>query len=213
MLKKIIKGFIVTGCIVLLPAIWQRSFLFFPQPWILLLVGIVVAIYQPDYNPFDKKPKKADKGTALSVIWAIYLLQLLAIIEAVYFNFPESVKWDIVATVSVVLMVFGVIIRAWSCVTLGNLFSMHIAVQEDHRIVWAGPYKYIRHPSYIGAFLVSVFANSFLHSWLAMALSLVVLPAVYYRRMYYEELFLIKVFGQEYQDYCARVKRVIPGLW
>jgi len=76
----------------------------------------------------------------------------------------------------------------------------------------AGIYSLVRNPLYIGNFLiftglVAVFANI----WAEMVFA-VFLILQYYFIILCEEDFLRKQYGKEYEDYCGRVRRVVPAI-
>ncbi len=48
------------------------------------------------------------------------------------------------------LIVLGIIIRQYSILILGRYFTLSVKVASDQKVVSKGPYKYIRHPSYLG---------------------------------------------------------------
>jgi len=41
----------------------------------------------------------------------------------------------------------GMLLRWWSVLTLDELFTTKVMVQEDQRVVRQGPYRFVRHPS------------------------------------------------------------------
>ena len=213
MLRKIIKGIIVSSAIAILPVMGNVEMYYSPQIWILVAIGLIGSIFQPDYKLIKDKSNNKDKGTEAQIIWSIYISQLFAVLEASYLRFPESVKWDVITTISLVIMVSGLILRTWSIYTLGNYFTMHLAIQKEHRIIRKGPYRYLRHPSYVGAFLTYLGTTVFLHSWFSLIFAAVILSIAWLRRIHYEELLLIEKFGDEYETYCKTAKRAIPGLW
>ncbi|TMK34849.1 MAG: hypothetical protein E6G58_10735 [Actinobacteria bacterium] len=44
----------------------------------------------------------------------------------------------------------GVVLRTWAIVTLGRFFTDDVTIQPGHRVVTAGPYRWVRHPSFTG---------------------------------------------------------------
>ena len=50
----------------------------------------------------------------------------------------------------------GVGMRWWAIRTLGTRFTRELQVAADHELVVAGPYRHVRHPSYLGAILMFV---------------------------------------------------------
>lgn len=213
MTRKIIKGIIVSSSITVLPVLGNIQMFYSPHIWIVFTLGLLASIFQPDYSVMKDKSKARDKGTEIQIIWSVYITQLFAVLEATYLRFPDSVKWDIFTTVSFVVMILGLALRTWSVYTLGNYFTMHLSIQKGHKIIRSGPYKYFRHPSYVGAFLTYIGTSVFLHAWFSLILAAIILPIAWVRRIHHEEELLIEKFGEEYKSYCKSVKRAIPGLW
>ncbi len=88
-----------------------------------------------------------------------------------------------------------------------------MVIQEGHRVVAAGPYRLLRHPSYTGGLVAFLGAGIALDSWLSMlALVLIPLLAVLVR-IHVEEAELAAALGPEYTPYASRTRRLVPGLW
>lgn len=213
MTGKIVKAIIASSAIAILPVMGNVKMYYSPQIWILFAIGIIGSIFQPDYKLIKDKSNTKDKGTEAQIIWSVYISQLLAVLEASYLRYPGSVKWNMITTVSLIIMISGLVLRTWSIHTLGNYFTMHLAIHKEHQIIRKGPYKYLRHPSYVGAFLTYLGTTVFFHSWFSLIVAAVILSAAWLRRMRYEEELLLEKFGEEYKSYCKTAKRVIPGIW
>ncbi|MEW5821315.1 MAG: isoprenylcysteine carboxylmethyltransferase family protein [Cyanobacteriota bacterium] len=213
MIKRFIKAFIVSSIMIILPVLGNLEMLRSPQLLILLIIGIIASIFQPDYRIVVDKSNSRDNNTEIQIIWSVYIILLLTICEATYLRFPESVYWNIFTTVSLIAIILGLVLRSWAIYTLGKFFTMNLSIQNNHRIICTGPYKYLRHPSYLGAFFVYIGIPIFLHSWFSLLVAAVILPMAWFRRIHYEEKMLIEEFGEEYLSYCKSVKRIIPGLW
>jgi len=79
------------------------------------------------------------------------------------------------------------------------------------RLVTGGPYRYSRNPMYLGHLIFLAGLALALRSWLATAVF--VGHAIWFqRRVRSDEKRLALLFGDPYRDYCARVKRWIPGI-
>ena len=213
MVKEIIKGIVVSSTIAVLPVLGNLEMFYSPQIWILFAIGVLASVLQPDYKLVPDKSNTKDKSTEIQIIWSVYITQLLAVLEAAYLRFPESIRWDIYTTVSLGIMILGLVLRTWAIYTLGEYFTMHLAIQQGHKIIRHGPYKYFRHPSYVGAFLTYFGTSVFLHTWFSLIAAAIILPIAWLRRIHYEEELLTEKFGDEYKSYCQSVKRAIPGLW
>ncbi len=213
MSKKIIKAIIVVTVLTILPVLGNIEMLYAAQIWILFALGAFGSILQPDYSLSGDKAKTKDAGTEALIIWSVFITQLLAVLEAAYLRYPESIAWDTVAVATLSIMLIGFALRVWAIRTLGKYFTMHLALQEDHKVIRTGPYKYFRHPSYVGAFMTYMGTTIFLHSWISAIVAAIILPIAWIKRMNHEEEMLLDNFGKEYKDYCKEAKRFIPGVW
>ena len=213
MLKKLAQGIIISLFAVILPVLGNSAILRAGHLWIIFILALLASVFQPGYNPFTITMKPRDRWTGAQIIWSVYLTQLAAILEATYLRYPSSVQWDVVAAVGLVAAVLGLAFRTWSVLTLGNLFTMHLDIQEDHSIIQKGPYRLVRHPSYLGAFVMYMSTVVFLHAWFSLIAAVLVLPAAFTRRIHYEEELLKGEFGDEYELYSRQVKRIIPWIW
>ena len=107
----------------------------------------------------------------------------------------------------------GVVLRTWAIVTLGRFFSYDVTIQPGHRVVTAGPYRWVRHPSYAGG-LVGLLGLGIALGSVAAVLALVLVPLIgVLIRIRYEERTLRSALGSEYTAYAAHTPRLIPGIW
>jgi protein-S-isoprenylcysteine O-methyltransferase Ste14 len=97
---------------------------------------------------------------------------------------------------------------------VNNWFSSTVRIQmdRDQHVVQDGPYRYVRHPGYVGGILMAVSASLILGSlWALIPASIVVLLLVI--RTYLEDTTLQKELPG-YADYTKKVRyRLVPGLW
>lgn len=80
------------------------------------------------------------------------------------------------------------------------------------RIIATGPYAWVRNPMYLGHLIFMTGLAVTFRSWPAVAL-LVFHVVWFHRRVLDDEAHLEALFGSEYRDYKARVKRWLPGLF
>lgn len=154
----------------------------------------------------------ADRGS-LGVLWIVITMAIVAAVALS--GFPKTrlpFSRAALRAVAIVLLVGGIAFRWWAVMTLGKFFTVDVATHADHVLVDTGPFRLVRHPSYTGLLLAFLgFGISF-----GNALSLVVLmtPIVlaFAYRMRVEEKALRKTLGAPYEAYCARTKRLIPGV-
>lgn len=114
--------------------------------------------------------------------------------------------------VGLALMVIGLALRWWAVAVLGSAFTVTVGVQSQQRLVAAGPYRWVRHPSYSGSLLTLVGVALVCANWLALAALLLPLGAYSYR-IYVEEIALSARFGDAYRDYHQSTRRLVPWLF
>ena len=107
----------------------------------------------------------------------------------------------------IVLTGAGYFLFIWSVVARGK-YAVSWAMSKNHKLVTWGPYRYVRHPSYLGYFLM--FSGLFL-IWLNLVaiLPLVAVPG-YVQITVAEEELLIRRFGEEYIRYQKKTGWFFP---
>ncbi len=106
----------------------------------------------------------------------------------------------------------GVALRLWAVLTLGRFFRISVLIQDGHRVVQTGPYRYVRHPSYSG-FLLACIGYGLSTANLASLTAMLVLNLLgFYYRIEAEERALQEGLGDEYRQYMQRTWRLFPGL-
>jgi len=117
-------------------------------------------------------------------------------------------------TLGIIFMVAGIAGRQWAIHTLGPLFTREVRIQEGHTLVTAGPYRFVRHPSYAAGLLSDVGFGLALGNWLSVVAAVVPILAVMVRRIHVEEAALRRGLGiGVYDDYAVGRARLIPGVW
>lgn len=107
---------------------------------------------------------------------------------------------------------FGAIVTLWSVFTFAFIGKGTPApFDPPRRLVVRGPYRYVRNPMLIGAGLALTGAALFYLSLPVLGYTLVFFLAIYLFVLLYEEPTLKRTFGEEYEDYCRRVRRWWPG--
>jgi protein-S-isoprenylcysteine O-methyltransferase Ste14 len=123
-----------------------------------------------------------------------------------------TIDGDAVRWVGVILYAAGGALRIWPVCVLGNRFSGLVAIQPGHTLLTAGIYSVIRHPSYLGLLVNALGWGLAFRSWAGVLLAALLVPLLLARIRSEEEL-LRSQFGAEYDAYCARTSRFIPGVF
>jgi protein-S-isoprenylcysteine O-methyltransferase Ste14 len=83
---------------------------------------------------------------------------------------------------------------------------------EGHELCTAGPYRFFRHPIYLGMDLLAVGTAVWLPNPI-VALGAVLVVIAGDARARAEEKILLVAFGDRYRDYMARARRLIPFVY
>ena len=119
---------------------------------------------------------------------------------------------DVVRYLGLGLLAIGGVLRIWPMFVLGRRFSGLVAIQPGHALVTGGPYRHIRHPSYLGMLLALVGWALLFRSGvglIATGLGVSLLVA----RIESEEALLSSHFGSSYDAYRRRTWRLLPGIY
>jgi protein-S-isoprenylcysteine O-methyltransferase Ste14 len=95
---------------------------------------------------------------------------------------------------------------------LGHRFSGLVAIQPGRELVTSGNYRVIRHPSYLGSLVNSLRWALAFRSGVGVVLSALLIPPLI-ARINAEERLLCAQFGGEYDAYCSRTSRLLPGFY
>lgn len=157
--------------------------------------------------------RREDRGS-LRLLW---LMIALGVILAVAFKWVPAARfrlpgnWD--QLVALGLLVSGLAIRWLAIVTLGRQFTVDVAIHTNHELVQRGLYRWVRHPSYTGLLIAFLGLGIAYANWLSLVMLMVPITAAVVHRIVREEQALHSALGPAYAAYCARVKKLVPGLF
>jgi len=89
---------------------------------------------------------------------------------------------------------------------------VRIQFERDHKVASGGPYRYLRHPMYLGNLLYSLSLPLFLDSWWALIPGVLAVASFVVRTALEDKTLREELPG--YAEYAQRVKyRLVPGVW
>lgn len=144
-----------------------------------------------------------------------FLLPLMMLIIAGLdnrFGWSPGVPLAIHVT-GLILTAAGYVLSSWAMV-VNRFFSASVRIQaeREHRVVSAGPYRFIRHPGYAGSILSTVTFPLFLGTlWALIPAILAVISMVIRTGL---EDATLKEELDSYRAYSVAVRyRLVPGFW
>jgi len=161
-------------------------------------------LHHKDTKPFDK------------VFFAVYFP--LALIQ------PALAGLDVMrfrwSSISIAAMYLGVALFAFSCATIGwvmvvNRFAentVRIQTERGHTVIMNGPYRFVRHPMYVGLSLFFLSGALILGSWWALASAAAITVLVVWRTAMEDRTLRRELAG--YEEFTTHTRyRLVPGVW
>jgi protein-S-isoprenylcysteine O-methyltransferase Ste14 len=111
------------------------------------------------------------------------------------------------------LFVLGDVPVLWSLVENPYLERI-VRIQEErgHKVITTGPYRFVRHPMYVGVFLMIVAWPLLLGSLWALVPAAGMIALMVYRTAAEDRMLLEELPG--YQDFASKTRyRLLPGVW
>jgi protein-S-isoprenylcysteine O-methyltransferase Ste14 len=210
---RIIKASLLVVIATILPLAGRQELIVNPQIMVIVVAGLVMMLTQPELRRREAKNcQSSDRWSVIAILIAGVISQVLPILEWGYRQDGASGN-SIVTALGLAMMVGGLTFRVWSIRTLGKFFTATVQIVEEHRVITAGPFRLVRHPSYLGAYLAITGSSVFLNSPISACISAVAMAAAYWLRISAEEKTLIQHFGRQYADYQKTTKMIVPLIW
>ena len=141
---------------------------------------------------------------------AAFLIGILAtFFPVVQLPGPRNYQWLAGAG----LVFSGVLLRFCAISSLGPWFASVVVFQDSQKLIKKGPYKYIRHPAYAGAYLVFLGFGIATGSALGLVIIMVLILYSFSRRIKVEEKLMVECLGDEYRNYIQSTKKIIPFIY
>ena len=115
-----------------------------------------------------------------------------------------------IAWVGVGVGAAGLLLRGWAVFTLRERYTRTLLVHERHVVERRGPYRWVRHPGYLGSLLCLNGIALASGNAIALAASLAATAAAYAYRIRVEDEMLVRTLGEAYAAYRREVAALIP---
>jgi protein-S-isoprenylcysteine O-methyltransferase Ste14 len=221
-LKIVVKGFISLLFIIAFIFLLAGRLTYW-QGWVFSIVMVLLVVIQmiafADKTDLARERFKPGPGTKWwdKVFWALYAPLFFAIFIVACLDVGRFL-WSpqlplVVYVISYIAFIFSIYLYSWA-MWVNTWFSSTVRIQTDRaqEVVQTGPYRYVRHPGYVGGILMAISTSLVLGSlWgLIPAVFVIMLLII---RTYLEDTTLQKELPG-YFDYVKKVRyRLVPGLW
>lgn len=123
--------------------------------------------------------------------------------------------WDniIVSYIGFFLYMSGGLFSIIARTQLGRFGTAELITEEDHQLFTQGAYRHVRNPMYAGSLIAIVGFGLIFRSLIVLFIIFVLYFFGLRMRILEEERVLKEKFGEEYEEYKKRTKRLIPFIY
>ena len=177
--------------------------------------AIVIFCLNPDLLAERLGPRKGAKPWDTAIMSILGLTQLVRYIVA---GLDQRYGWTggfpLAAQIAALTVcVLGYTLVVWATAS-NTFFSQIVRIQSErgHTVVTGGPYRYVRHPAYVGAILYELAVPVLLASGWALVASGLSAILLILRTALEDRTLQAELTG--YADYARQVRhRLLPGIW
>ena len=155
-----------------------------------------------------------DWDKVVSGLWSVAQFLLLPAVAGldVRFGWTQglSTAWHITG---IVVFAAGLGLFGWAMIT-NAFFSTAVRIQSERgqTVCRSGPYRFVRHPGYVGTILQSLGIPFLLGSWWALIAGITAAALIILRTAFEDRTLLAELPG--YQDFAKEIRyRLVPGVW
>ena len=195
-----------------------------PRGWLFVAIYIggmsvlawVVRRAQPDLlaarSKWRRKDTKPFDKVFLAIFMPLNMLQpVIAGLDVGRFHWSTLPHWVLYAGIALFVPAF--VFMAWAMAVNRHAEStVRIQTDRGHKVVDSGPYRFVRHPMYVGAILLYAASALVLGSFWALVTAGVITVALVWRTALEDRTLRRELAG--YEEFAARTRfRLVPGVW
>lgn len=183
-----------------------------------LVVIVALQLFAVSYNPQvgrNQENRKSDVEQHKLDLVLVQVFSLAIVILAPFSDQRSFMTFDIgniTRYIGLILIVPGFVLMQMAEKYLDKQFSIEVTLQKDHKLIQSGPYKFIRHPRYLGILSFFLGISLTFRSLLGILLTLA-LTGVLVWRVFKEDALMKQEFGSEWEIYTKKSWRIIPFIF
>jgi len=176
---------------------------------------ILILRFNPDLMAERLAPPKGAKTWDRAIL---SIFRLTTLVRYILAGLDQRYGWTggfplAVQIAALMVCVLSYALLAWAMVS-NPFFSQIVRIQSDrgHAVVADGPYRYVRHPAYVGMIVFEPAMSTLLASWWALIASGLCVILLILRTALEDRTLQAELTG--YVDYARQVRyRLLPGIW
>ena len=178
-------------------------------------MDILILRFNPDLMAERLSPPKGAKNWDRTIVSILRLMQLVRYTLA---GLDQRYGWTggfpLIAQIAALMVcILNCALFTWALAS-NTFFSQIVRIQSDHghAVATGGPYRYVRHPAYVGMILFELALGTLLASWWALLASGLCVILLILRTALEDRTLQAELIG--YADYSRQVRyRLLPGIW
>ena len=215
-----LRAAIIAGACFFLTA-WKlnivRGWIYFGMAHVGALAGAIIMITCTPGLAHERAKAKEGTKTWDKILLPIYFILGLIVMPALAGLDVGRFGWTLLpayfVVIGIAVYVFAFVFTLWAM--LSNPFfegTVRIQKDRDHKVITTGPYRFVRHPGYVGMLIGSLPLPFVIGSMYALIpAGLMIIVAII--RTHLEDKTLKEELSG-YKGYAAKVKyRLLPGIW
>lgn len=180
---------------------------------IMAILSLWVVLFVPDAGTGQKQ--KNIPARQKMVLLFLQIIPLLLVISAPWFDhyhFAVFRDTNLIRFCGLVMACLGFVFMNWAVIILDRQFSVHVTIQDNHKLITHGPYRNIRHPRYLGIILFLCGIALVFRSWIGLLLVLLTLIVLLWRIQDEEDL-MHREFKETWEEYKKKTYFLIPFIY
>jgi len=194
---------------------WMRGWVYAAVFVAVSVIGTLIvqcanpAVLEARAKGIRKDTKAFDKAFYLMFLPLVLLYPLLAGADAIRFSWAPLPWWTV--TPGALLFLLGSLLGTWTLVVNAHAETT-VRIQDAHSVVTGGPYRFVRHPMYVGTVVGLPGTALMLGSgWALLPMALIIMLFVW-RTAREDRALRQELVG--YEDYARSTRyRLVPGIW
>ena len=180
---------------------------------VVLPIGLYYRIKsQATREPLDRRQEGLFILVTLRLMGAAFWLALIAwMIDPGTFGWSSVPLPDWARWMGVGVLAIGCGLLVWTFRSLGKNLTDTVVTRREHTLVMHGPYRWVRHPFYDSAALLTVAIFLTAANWFFLVTGVALLCLLIIRTRT-EEANLVARFGDSYRQYMEHTGRFVPGV-
>lgn len=164
-------------------------------------------IFRPRHRSRTYEEKRSFSWISITIVVSIILSVQFTRLE--WFLLP--IQWRPMFEIGgLILYTLGILLRYLGSIALGAQFTRNISVDSNQPLISHSVYRSMRHPLYVGLYLLLIAVPVYLSNWLMMVVAGGLMFLVLHHRIQLEEAKMEELLGERYLEWKAQRGKFFP---